>query len=624
MIFKILLSFNLAFGTMGNPPTSTERQFLSFTNYLSNPGFESGKAGWSTTTTAFTITTTASEVFDGQRAAKWNPAGAESLTSPSWTPKANAPGNGVGFCRVRSNADADYNFEIYDGTNVIATVDIPASTSYQLVYLNFPVVGGTSYSVRVTSAGDDDEIQVDNCGIGYAEGWNIADISQAEFVGSAVIAGTTNCQWQRTNTAIGAFGTDTDCPGPTVIQNQGPGVIQTTDSDLPQFTVNNLPPGNYRVVITGYGGVITGGGGVSYAINDGTDTRGRGYAGANVDEVSQFTVDANFTYSTNGNRTFAVHGAATANTIRIANTQGIYGLFFSLYRYPLASQIAVKADTTAMSWSGYHAGSDCSWARANTAYGDPTADATCTFTELTNTNMGAVTSALSGSDKLPGIVFTPRSVGKYEVCASFVVRNSAIQVSRVQMVDGSGNQLDSNAGTHAQVNYDLPFRLCGQLNVSSVSSQTVKLQTASATGTVTIQGFTSANVQSVTWSIIAISQSLPAPLIRQSVVTSSDGVTGIEYATVNPSCSASPCTIARSSGGVSSITRSGTGSYAVNFSAGTYSDTSTCTCTGASGSQLICSTSFGTQSATIKSVTLTNSSAAVADGGFDIICIGPR
>jgi hypothetical protein len=146
------------------------------------------------------------------------------------------------------------------------------------------------------------------------------------------------------------------------------------------------------------------------------------------------------------------------------------------------------------SWSGYHNASDCSMARTNTAYGDQTADASCTFTERTNKNMGTVASALSGSDKLPGVTFTPGRVGVYEICAGVMYYGpaSSVATNGIQMIDGSSNvlaaEISQTTGTAQEIKN---MMLCGHLNVTGSTvgtSNTVKLQGKSTTGAITITG----------------------------------------------------------------------------------------------------------------------------------------
>src|SRR6185503_539150 len=158
----------------------------------------------------------------------------------------------------------------------------------------------------------------------------------------------------------------------------------------------------------------------TFAINDGTNNRGIRTFEANTTYFDPFMVEANFQYTTTGNITFELYGASAANAITVDNALGATGgggVRFYIYKYPNANDTLYRAESQAFAWSGYH-DQDFTFVRSTTgSYGAFVADATCTFTERTNLNAGTVTSQLSGSDKLPGIVITLPSAGMYEVCA---------------------------------------------------------------------------------------------------------------------------------------------------------------------------------------------------------------
>ncbi len=567
MFLKLLLSMQLAFGALTNPPTSTERQFLGWKNMLSNPGFESGKAGWTVTTTAFTITTMSGEFAEGQRAAEWNPAGAESLRSPGWTPATNAGGNAVGFCRVRSNADADYDVEIYDGSAVVAEIDVPASTTFVLIPVNFVAVGGTTYKVQVTSAADDDEIQVDGCGIGYAEGYNISNVSQAELVGTATWTGVASCQWSTTSTSFANFAADTDCNNPTVT-----GKASAAGTKIPAVVLTNIPAGNYFFVGQGmFTATTTTSGG--WRFSDGTN-HGNSNAYDNkssaVNVASMGTITGWIPYTTGQSSvTVNIQGylASGTATYITATTATNTNLSIQVWRYPLASQQVYTPDTVAQSWSGYHT-TTCSWTTTSASYVLPTGDATCSLTQRTNTNFGTVTTLSDGTGPQAGITVSLTRAGTYEVCANVVNHDSSSATREFQLWDGT-TVIDTDTAAEGDVGIRDTNALCGLYNATSVGSKTFSVQAQTTAGTLTINGSAGATIE---WSVKAITQSVPAPLLVNSVVSGYSGVTRVEWVDFGGAtegtndCSATPCTIYRQSGGISSVSRAATGDYTVNFS----------------------------------------------------------
>lgn len=93
--------------------------------------------------------------------------------------------------------------------------------------------------------------------------------------------------------------------------------------------------------------------------------------------------------------------------------------------------------------------------------------------------------------------------------------------------------------------------------------------------------------------------------------------------TENTNCTASPCAILRQSGGASSVTRSGTGAYAINFPAGTFANTPSCTGGGSNGGNNTFIT-FLNSTATAININITTDAGTSIDSRFDIICVGPR
>jgi hypothetical protein len=118
-------------------------------------------------------------------------------------------------------------------------------------------------------------------------------------------------------------------------------------------------------------------------------------------------------------------------------------------------------------------------------------------------------------------------------------------------------------------------------------------------------------------------ESQNAPILVGSVTSGTLGSERIERVKVTTSCTASPCTIADQSGSwVTNVTRSGTGTYAVNIVAGRFSSAPTCSCNPSTGN-VFCSALSATTSAVTFNLRNT-SSQADTDGAFGIICIGPR
>lgn len=546
-------------------------------NLLVNGGFENGKAKWTASAGAFTVT--GSSPMVGLYHATWDAAAAADglYNTPISVPVGMYGRNGVASCLVTTaSGTADHTFRVDNGAAApLVSTTVTSSTTPTRVTANF-IFPSSADTVNLLFYANSDSVSIaiDDCYIGPAEGYNVGSVSEAKFIGSAYFPTTTNCIWTRTNTALGAP-TDTDCTGPTVDYNPGPGTIQTTDTDTIAVTVNSLPPGEYRVEFT-LNPEQSSTSPKTYAITDGTSTNGHlGYNGNNSNNPPM-TIIGRFNYSNAGDRTFTIHCSATASTCGVIGSAlfGTGRTNFYIYRYPLSSEQVYKPDVLASSWSGYH-DSTCSWARTNAAYGAPTADATCAFTELTNANFGTVTT-YTVVNAMPGIVFTPKKAGRYSVCAVTQASGAANSaVIGLQLTDGTNvlaQQLNKLPAAAAGDLYS--FTLCGILNATSTSAITLRVESKASSSAITISG--NATDRAINWSIFAIDQSLPAPLLAGSVTSNSSGV--LKEIVANLNCDAGSAITSQTGStadGVASIGNVSGGACAVTL-AGAFSSTPYC------------------------------------------------
>ncbi len=630
IILLILGSWSAFAAAPTNPPVfnNAQRAFLLQSTKLTNPGWENGLAGWTASGGTYQNTTSSGNIYDGAAAGEWDSSSAsQTLTSNSLTVTSGGALSGApvtGFCFIKAaTGTATHLLQIYDGSSVLASQTILSNTSaFQMAETGIATAptSGT-ISLRVVSvASNEPDIYIDDCWLGDARLFNLSQVSQPQFIGSAFFATTASCSgWSRTNTALGAFSTDTDCPGPTVEFNPGPGVIQTTDADLPQVTVNNLPPGYYEVIFSSPIGAST----TSInnlAINDGTTTSGRAHDFNNAAGTTGATVVGYFNYTTSGNRTFALYGSAASGSISIDIAASNAQVRFSIKGYPITSQTAFTPGQTPGIWSGAHA-DDCSFARTNTAYGDPTADATCTFTQNYNVTMGSVTSALSGSDKLPGVVFTPTHVGFYEICAMVNAGGaSAGQDYALQLTDGVITLPPAKGWSQDTNGYRRAIPLCGIFQATSVSAMTVKVQSRASSGAITIATPSSGYGNTVDWTIKDVSKSFPAPLIANSVVSPSSGVLTVAAASIV--CSGSSSITRQTGTWITSIGNVSGGTCLVTFTGSPFSGTPYCSYTGDGGAAVLTYTqSPSSSSVTVFAIT-TGGSGSNSSG--QLICVGPK
>jgi hypothetical protein len=285
-----------------------------------------------------------------------------------------------------------------------------------------------------------------------------------------------------------------------------------------------------------------------------------------------------------------------------------------------SAEPAFRPDLAALSWSGYH-DSTCAWARTNTAYGDPAADTTCALVERTNRNFGTVTSYLSGSDKLPGIVFTPPRTGRYYVCAAWNYRNGTLaQNINARLWDGTTTIGETMAQEYVASN-DIPGSICGILDIASTSSKTISLQTKTPSGTVTIGA--SGATSNVEWSVVAIDQGFPAPILLGSVTSKATGAIKHEAAQITVSNSAAAVVTQMGSSWVSVSNGAGAGLTTATISGFSAAPACQCTVIGAASTSASWCGFTSEPSSTTLLITRTRAGAA-ENGDVNITCTGPK
>lgn len=281
----------------------------------------------------------------------------------------------------------------------------------------------------------------------------------------------------------------------------------------------------------------------------------------------------------------------------------------------------------ALSWSGYHSGSDCSWSTTSTSYADPSDDASCTFTERTNTNFGTVTTY--GASK-PGFTWIPKKIGKYYVCGRFpMYNNTANKEAAVQIWDGTtviGTARTNQNGTASELT---SVSVCGIYNVSAISSVSIRAQIrAESSSTTFISGNTGA--ESAEWSIFALDQNIPAPVLVGSVTATN--TTSVVYGAIGgasdeTSCTGT-CTIYGSSGEGTTASRSATGDYSLTFPSGVFKSGTIpkCTCNAVevgTGFRL-CAPGTGGSNTSFLMRVRNPTSLAATDGYVVFSCVGQR
>lgn len=618
---RYLLAFLFLTTTAYATLNEVDKTVITNRTLLVNGGFENGKAKWTASAGTFTVTGTSPMI--GLYHGVWDAAAsADTLTTTAVTIPAGFYGrNGVASCVfTTASGTATHEIQAYDGSNVLAEQTIVSSTTPVRTSVNFIYPSSGSISLRIYANANEPSIAIDDCHLTLADGFNISNVSQATFVGGLENAGASTCEYaENTSTAISDFvdlGAGSGCAAWTATSN-GPGTISAQGTNDHRLVYTNMPPGHYRFELQGlFQKGVTAGGACYFRLSDGTNTyqpQGTGTSGATEVYIPSLTFHA--TYTTSGTRTFKIQAADSWATtgckwFNLANNPASW----KIYRYPTSAEQVFTAEQLANSWSGYH-DTTCSWARTNTALGDPTADASCALVEQTNSNFGTVST--SGS-VLPAITFTPKKSGRYYACAAVTYAvGGANSTSTLALKDGSTTV--ATARNSLTSGFLGNTSLCGIVVATDITAKTLSIQTANDTTSVTITE-ASPGRSPIEWSIFQLDQSFPQPLIRNGVVSSSSGV--VKTVTAYITNSGTPTTTRQDGSWISSLTDGGVGITTVNITSGTFSVAPNCITQAQTAVGKACNITTAATTSSFVSTCFNTNTGAAEDHNFYIQCVG--
>ncbi len=596
-------------------------------NLLLNDSCQDNTNSWTASgSSVFARTTTAAHVIPpGAAGCSWDPsASSETLTASSVAVTANdglSAQAGVLSCLVKTAA-TDLKLEVFDGSNVIspnATADvIPASAAGFVSYsVGFQYPSSGTLSARFRSQSNSAIAYFGQCYWGLDRAFNSLSSKDASFIGSIKYAGVSNCHWNRTSTSFGGFSADTDCNAPTVT-----GGVSAPGTKIPGLVIGSAGPGVYQIVARG--GFRQDTSDTSFRMSDGTTSSDVTPMWSPVANSAFGTVTARFELtSAQSNWTVQIQGRSGSGATNIyTDSLGNNDFSMEVYYFPSATSNGYRVDQTGAVFQGHH-GTNCVFARTNTALGVAAADSTCDFNTIQNFNFGTVTSQLSGSDKLPGIVFTPSRTGVYMVTATAVVAaaTSAAQTAAGLTVDGGSTYLDTKSYRASQANDSATLSVVGMVNATNLNAITASLHTAAASGAVTIDQESSALTNVISWTITPVSPNLGSPFFPGNVTSNTTSQERVERAILT-----SAGAVTSQSGSWISFTSKGTGNYVYAIAAGIFSATPTCICSANSGSaDRACNVGTDVASSTALNLYLaTANNGTATDTAHNVICMGPR
>lgn len=289
-------------------------------NILANPSFEHSTVSTSWTSSAGTLAEDISVVVNGKKSLSVNlSTQALALTQDSTLYAAQfADGvQGIASVRVKTSLSGIKVCSRQAGvTSTTNCVNVQGNGKWGLYKVPL-ILGATSNGISIHSNGTSltGTVYLDDAFVGAVD--LQATIDASKVAGEAYFAGTSGCTWSRTSTTLGAFTSTAACPGPTIVE-QNMGSWQTTDSDLPRITINNLPAGKYKAKFI-FANFMSATANSAFSIFDGNSSC---YAvGAEASSIPGNTVvECSFNYQSSGNRSFELYGASVASTLSVQNS----------------------------------------------------------------------------------------------------------------------------------------------------------------------------------------------------------------------------------------------------------------------------------------------------------------
>lgn len=659
-LFSFILS-PLSYGRLSEVDRSIiekDRQLLS------NPGFESGTATWSTTgSPSFTLETASPAIGKVHGKIDFS-AASEALTGEAVTvPELLKSGR----CQVQlyyksaSLVQGDVELQAYDGSNVLASLDLPAHTDWGTEFIEFPCPSSGTIAPRLASNADAALIEMDQWHVGSS----LARIrkSLGEFVGAVKWAPTAACEWIETSGSFNDFPADADCDDNALVYEGKATAEASIPGQLPQIHFDSLPSGRYIVKAIGaMRSLATSATAVRgfWRFHDGTNA----WNGVSATQMQNVTSGGIFVNSTQieGEYTYTVPQGETVIKVQhdTDSDQGsidatLSGLYISVYRVPLSSEDAVSFDQA--DWK-----IDANIGGANINLGT---SAQATYVGMTNSGLDLVadssshpvqiacasTEEASGTtcsgDESNGIAFTIPKVGHYKACAAFGhqaqvgsgASSGAIRTTFQIVETGNTDQTIAQEGkdrissgvisqdvNQGHANYN-PVQVCGTFYFASAGKKTLRTFyeqsiTPTATASNVLADRDASNGQSdIHWTVKRLGTEREG-ITFNNAVASSDSA-GVRLVSAFITNSGTPA-VSREDGNWinGSPVDNGTGTTQLNINSGIFSAAPNCTCS--SDPSRICSLNRASEAATRIDIDTRDDTGAPQDEDFSVICVGPK
>lgn len=657
-------------------PQTEQQTFQPATgvNLLSNPGFENGKTGWNysvNSPTIFAPIIGASDSIEGNGSLVFTPTGSGQYFE---SPLMDFPSGREGAaCLAAIRSQSVETTDLYvlrvlksDNTDVVTDPNSTNPSKYPQIptslglteksaikYVSFACPpAGTKYKMRVQStASSPAPAKYDSAWFGTDYRVRAAPAG-AQWYGSAVWPVTANCSWVASQTSYADYAADPDCVNPTVS-----GMVQAPATKIPGVVLPSGGSGRYLFIVNG-----------QFEKNNATV----GVANWRLYDGTNGTPDINILYtntvnpsSGSGQGAFSYAAFNSAKTVRIQSkqnadaTQTIIGnvqstLSIDVYYFPNATEVqGVAVDSFNWRVSANISGANPSLGTSAVSSYAGIEDSSLTLTNdptnslsalipCSGTNAPSGTTCSAGNESV-GVSFNAPRAGRVRACFQFTWEGhssssigAAFQLVRTPndaqtILEEGGARIQASHATTTAMGH--PFNVCGNFNVSA-GMNTIRLMyeqvfAGSITSSLVLADGSSSNgqrdIKIDVWPLDYVESAFAR--YAGMVTSNSESSERVERVLIaggsaSTACSSSPCTTYNESGDwVSSVTRSNTGDYTVNFNSGVFSAAPVCVCSG-SGNRS-CATE-STTTTTARLLTYGTSGGGASDASPSVICMGPK
>ena len=441
--FGALTMFSASIATgQGTAPTIVQGDYIS--NVFGNSNFvKNPNAKLNTKDVTFTGSQVSRSATNPLVATSEFNLSLASGANATWTLRAFDQGMKGQNCEARFTyrgfATATTKAELVQNSLVVASLTLTPTTDPRIASINFPcgdLTYATTFRIAQTTAAMTGTNELGGLYVGLAT--NMANVAQAEEVGSYYMEGIANCVWTTSSTSWANYAADADCNTGTVT-----GAADTTAGKIPGVKFNNLKPGKYQFIAS-FSGAKTGAVAetVYFRVGDGTTYSPAAfhYINSTSETYIPRTIIYTTEYTTITSPTIqaSAYSISASNSATIFNSSSNINFKITAYRFPSSSELVVKPETQNV-W-GEISGTGVDSLTTSTSYVTPSGfSALYTLGKCLadGTNMACKISTLPP--------------GAYQVSVStpyFAEAGSALQGCYIQIIDNKG-AVDAPSGQGA-------------------------------------------------------------------------------------------------------------------------------------------------------------------------------